>query len=72
MNIENIDSLSQMLTGIGFDKQIAYRLMQHICFKPSSFTLEELISKDKDRMVCSLFLKERMMLMNAVFMMHLF
>ena len=59
MNIENIASLSQMLTGIGFDKQIAYRLMQHICFKPSSFTLEELVSKDKDRMVCSLFFERK-------------
>lgn len=58
MNIQNIASLTQMLSTIGFD-DIGYRLLQHICFKPEEFTLTERLIKGNDMLTCSIYFERK-------------
>ena len=59
MNIQNIASLTQKLTTLGFDESIGYRLLQHICFKPADFILTERIVKGKDALTFSIFFERK-------------
>lgn len=59
MNSKNISSLAEMLVGIGFDSSIGQRLVQHICFKPSSFILTERLSRGNDLLTCTIFLERK-------------
>lgn len=59
MNIQNIASLSEMLASIGFDTGIGYRLLQHICFKPTDFILTEQLQKGKDSLTCSILFERK-------------
>ncbi|SDX02761.1 hypothetical protein SAMN05444410_10874 [Hydrobacter penzbergensis] len=54
MNTQNIATLSAMLIRAGFEEGIGYRLLQRVCFTPSSFTLFERLKKNKDTLTCSL------------------
>ena len=59
MNIQNIVSLTSRLTQIGFSGSIGKKLLQHICFRPSEFSLLERIIKDQNVLVCSLFFERK-------------
>jgi hypothetical protein len=54
MNIDNVSALTAMLVRAGFDENIGYRLLQRICFHPSSFVMIERQMKHKDSLTCVL------------------
>ena len=59
MNFQNIVSLTGKLKHIGFNGSIGKRLLQHICFRPSDFSLLERIIKDQNLLICSLFFERK-------------
>ena len=59
MNIQNIVFLTGKLKHIGFHESIGKRLLQHICFRPSNFSLFERIIRDQNLLICSLFFERK-------------
>ena len=59
MNFQNIVFLTGKLKNIGFHESIGKRLLQHICFRPSNFSLLEKIIRDQNLLICSLFFERK-------------
>ncbi len=59
MNVQNIASLTQRLSSIGFNENVGYKLLQHICFKPADFVLTERLVKGNDVLTCSIFFERK-------------
>lgn len=57
MNIENISSLSSMLSAAGFDN-LSYRLLQHICCQPVQFSLHQDIVFGSDYLNCQIYFEK--------------
>jgi hypothetical protein len=54
MDIQNMMALSAMLTRAGFEEGISYKLLQKICFAPSTFAIVERLQKNRDTLTCTL------------------
>lgn len=52
MNIQNIVSLTETLKKVGLKESVGQQLLQHICFKPSEFSIMARINKEKDLLFC--------------------
>lgn len=59
MNIQNIISLMGRLKQIGFNTSFGKRLLQHVCFRPSEFSVLERMIKDQNLLICSLFFERK-------------
>lgn len=58
MNLENIASLSSILFKAGFEN-LSYRLLQHICCRPSRFALAETVQRPSSRITCILYFERK-------------
>lgn len=58
MNIENISSLSSMLSAAGFEN-LSYRLIQHICCQPVQFSLRQDIVFGSDNLSCQIYFEKK-------------
>ena len=72
MNIQNIVSLTSRLEQIGFHTSIGKKLLQHVCFKPSEFSLLERVIKDQNLLICSISFERKGEELFAIIMMFLF
>ena len=58
MNHENIVALSEVLEATGFDRGMAKKLLQQICFRPSDFILSERFTKESGWLTCHIYFEK--------------